>query len=148
MISCEITLIITLVSVILSEIHTVRSRIFRANKPPHDKAGIKDSGTWQYNKAVPLNASEKSGLPIILLSLNKCNKLTYCWVQTLRWLCLLWWSCPIAIVRPLKHTAQSILEVDDELKRHPVLRKFVQPRSERYKLATHIEYSYNLMSNQ
>ena len=44
-ISCEITLIITLVSVILSEIHTVRSRIFRANKPPHDKAGIKDSGT-------------------------------------------------------------------------------------------------------
>ena len=45
----------------------------------------------------------------------------------------------IAIVRPLKHTAQSTLEIDDEIKRHPVLRKFVQPKSERHKLATHIK---------
>ena len=43
----------------------------------------------------------------------------------------------IAIVRPLKHTAQSTLEIDDELKRHPVLRKFVQPKSETQTCNTH-----------
>ena len=46
---------------------------------------------------------------------------------------------PAAIVRPFKITDKSVLNVDDELKGHTVLQKYVQPRSYKEKLATHIK---------
>lgn len=46
---------------------------------------------------------------------------------------------PAAIVRPFKITGKSVLNVDDELKGHTVLQKYVQPRSYKEKLATQIK---------
>lgn len=46
---------------------------------------------------------------------------------------------PLAIVRPFKVTDKSVLKADNDLEDHPVLRKYVQPRSDQQKLATHIK---------
>lgn len=46
---------------------------------------------------------------------------------------------PIAIVRPFKVTEKCILDVDKEVKNHRVLKKYVWPRSDKEKLATHIK---------
>ena len=46
---------------------------------------------------------------------------------------------PIAIVRPYKVTDKCVLEFDEELKNHNVLKKYVQPRNDKQKLATHIK---------
>ena len=46
---------------------------------------------------------------------------------------------PVAIVRPFRVTNKCVLELDDELKNHSVLRNYVQPRSDKHKLATHIQ---------
>ena len=48
-------------------------------------------------------------------------------------------NVPLAIVRPFKVTDKSVLKVDNDLEDHPVLKKYVQPRSDQQKLATHIK---------
>ena len=45
----------------------------------------------------------------------------------------------VAIVRPFKATDKSVLKVDNDLEDHPVLKKYVQPRNDQQKLATHIK---------
>ena len=46
---------------------------------------------------------------------------------------------PLAIVRPFIVTDKSVFKVDNDLEDHPVLKKYVQPRSDQQKVPTHIK---------
>ena len=46
---------------------------------------------------------------------------------------------PMAMVRPLKITNKSVLEVDEELESHAILKRYAQQQSFKKSLATHIK---------